>query len=293
MLKIEGCGTALVTPFTSTGEVDFNAFRKLIKRQLDGGIDFLVPLGTTGETPCLEDEEKTKILTIVKEVTEGKVPVVAGAGSNCTKTVLKNIELLDRYGADAFLVVVPYYNKPTQQGIYDHFRTVASNTDKPVILYNVPGRTGVNMTAETTLRLSAVSNIIAVKEASGNMVQVMEIIRNAPDGFRTLSGNDDNTLEIMSAGGCGVISVASNVMPELVVRLTKLLKSGKLEEAKKLNDNLMPLFKNCFIESNPIPVKGALFSLGLISNILRLPLTSALPQTIDIMKQTIDDLKTL
>jgi len=253
----------------------------------------LVPLGTTGETPCLEDEEKTKILAIVKEVTDGKVPVVAGAGSNCTKTVLKNIELLDRYGADAFLVVVPYYNKPTQQGIYDHFRTVASSTDKPVILYNVPGRTGVNMSAETTLRLSAISNIIAVKEASGNMPQIMEIIRNAPVGFRTFSGNDDNTLEMMSAGGSGVISVASNIMPELVVRLTKLLLSGRIDEAKKLNDNLMPLFKNCFIESNPIPVKGALFSQGLISNILRSPLTSALPQTIDIMKQTIDDLKTL
>ncbi len=293
MLKIEGCGTALITPFTTSGEVDFNALRKLIKRQLDGGINFLVPLGTTGETPCLEDEEKTKILTIVKEVTEGKIPVVAGAGSNCTKTVLKNIELLDRYGADAFLVVVPYYNKPTQQGIYDHFKTVASGTDKPVILYNVPGRTGVNMTAETTIRLSSVTNIIAVKEASGNMDQAMEIIRNAPAGFRVLSGNDDNTLEIMSAGGSGVISVASNVMPELVVRLTKLLKSGRLQEAKMLNDNLMPLFKNCFTESNPIPVKGALFSLGLISNILRLPLTSALPQTIDIMKKTIDDLKTL
>jgi len=293
MLKIRGCGTALVTPFCQDSEVDYNALRKLVRRQLDSKIHFLVPLGTTGETPCLEDEEKIKILAITKEEAEGKVPVVAGAGSNCTRQVVRNIKLLGRYDPDAFLVVVPYYNKPTQKGIFEHFKAIAGSTDKQIILYNVPGRTGVNMTAETTLKLSEIDNISAVKEASGNMEQVGEILRHAPEGFGVFSGNDDDTYTIMSNGGCGVISVASNIAPGFITDLVNMLSDKENGRAKELNERLMPLYKNCFIESNPIPVKAGLYIMGLIENVMRLPLTSALPSTIEIMKKTITDLKIL
>ena len=291
MLEITGCGTALITPFGPDFAVDYDAFRVLVRRQIESGIHFLVPLGTTGETPCLEDDEKIRLLDITNEEAQGRLPVVAGAGSNYTKHVINNIRLLDKHGADAFLVVVPYYNKPTQGGIYLHFKAIAESTDKPIILYNVPGRTGVNMTAETTLKLAEIENIISVKEASANSSQISEIIRNAPAGFNVLSGNDDETLSIISGGGKGLISVASNVAPAHMSRLVSLLLEKRITEAEALNARLAPLYTGCFVESNPIPVKAALSKMGYIENILRLPLTPSNKATLDLMGKLIAELE--
>lgn len=293
MRTIKGCGTALVTPFTDNYEVDYNSFRTLVKRQLEAGIDFLVPLGTTGETPCLEDYEKEKLLDAVMEQNNGKVPVVAGVGTNSTREVISNISKLSRFSPDAFLVVVPYYNKPTQEGIYQHYKAISESTSIPVILYNVPGRTGTNMTTETTLRLAGLNNIIATKEASGNYSQISEIIRLAPEGFTVLSGIDDDTFSLMCTGAKGVISVASNVAPSPVVKMTKLLLAGNTAEAAVLHHKLMPLFKGCFVESNPIPVKSALSILGFIKNRLRLPLTSSVAETDLLMEKLLREIESL
>lgn len=293
MRDIRGCGTALVTPFDDNFEIDWNSFGMLVRRQLDAGIDFLVPLGTTGETPCLEEHEKEKLLATVIELNGGKIPVVAGAGANCTKKVIRNISVLSRYEPDAFLVVVPYHNKPTQEGIWQHFKAISESTSAHVIMYNIPGRTGVNMTVETTLRLAELENIIALKEASGNYEQISEIIRLAPAGFSVFSGNDDVIFPLMCTGARGVISVASNIVPSLIVKMTGLLSEGRTEEAATLHHRLMPLFKACFAESNPIPVKSALALKGLIKNRLRLPLTSSTMQTDRLMKRVLADLSDL
>ena len=263
-ISFKGCGTALVTPFRN-GEVDYDAFVALLKRQTDAGINYNVPLGTTGETPGLDEHERIKLLELTKEHNEG-------------------------YGADAFLVVVPYYNKPTQQGMYEYFKAVAGETGKPVVIYNVPGRTGANMLAETTLRLAEIENIVAVKEASGNYAQISEIIRNAPEGFSVLSGNDDETLPLMATGASGIISVASNVAPGLMVELAEALLDDNMAKARELHHRLTPLFRNCFVESNPIPAKAALAAMGLISNELRLPLVPAAEKTYALMQKTVADL---
>ncbi len=291
MLEIKGCGTALITPFSPDYEVDYDVFRVLVKRQIEAGINFLVPLGTTGETPCLEDNEKIKIIEITKEEAQGNLPVVVGVGSNYTKHVVNNIKLLGTYGADAFLVVVPYYNKPTQDGIYLHFKTIAESTDKPIILYNVPGRTGVNMSAETTLRLAEIDNIISVKEASANAPQISEILKHSPAGFNLLSGNDDEALSTISIGGNGLISVASNIAPTLMVKLVELLLQKRATEAEALNRRLAPLYTACFVQSNPIPTKAALYKMGLIDNILRLPLIPSSKATMDMMDKLIVELE--
>lgn len=293
MREIRGCGTALITPFDDNYEVDWGSFGSLVMRQLDAGIDFLVPLGTTGETPCLEEYEKEKLLATVMELNDGKVPVVAGAGSNSTRKVISNISALSKYSPDAFLVVVPYYNKPTQEGIFQHFKAISESTPVPFIIYNIPGRTGTNLTTETTLRLSELKNIVAVKEASGNFEQISEIIRLAPEGFTVLSGNDDATFPLMCAGAGGVISVASNIAPSPVIRLTTLLSEGRLNEAAALHHRLMPLFKACFVESSPIPAKSALALAGLIRNRLRLPLTSSLETTDSLMKNVLKEIEDL
>lgn len=293
MREIRGCGTALITPFDDNYEVDWGSFGSLVMRQLDAGIDFLVPLGTTGETPCLEEYEKEKLLATVMELNDGKVPVVAGAGSNSTRKVISNISALSKYSPDAFLVVVPYYNKPTQEGIFQHFKAISESTPVPFIIYNIPGRTGTNLTTETTLRLSEMKNIVAVKESSGNFEQISEIIRLAPEGFTVLSGNDDATFPLMCAGAGGVISVASNIAPSPVIRLTTLLSEGRLNEAAALHHRLMPLFKACFVESSPIPVKSALALAGLIRNRLRLPLTSSLETTDSLMKNVLKEIEDL
>lgn len=273
MVDFKGLATALVTPFVD-GEVDWKAFRNLVRRQVEAGVDFLVPLGSTAETPCLTDAEKVKILEIAREESNG-LPIVAGAGSNSLTATVQNMRLLDGHGADAYLIVVPFYNKPTQEGLYQYFKAVAEETDRQVILYNVPGRTGTNMKTETTLRLAEIPNVTAVKEASGDIAQIIDIKRQAPEGFTVLSGNDDQTLPLMACGADGVISVASNVAPEQMKALTRAVAASDLKEAIRLNNSLMPLYHACFVESNPIPVKAALSLMGLCRDEMRLPLLPA------------------
>ena len=290
MIQFKGCGTALFTPFKN-GKVDLDCFGRCVRRQVEGGIDFLIPLGTTGETPTLSDEEKVAVYHCARE-NAGGLPVVVGVGTNSVAGTVANIRLL--HEADAFLVVAPYYNKPPQRGMYEYFKAVAGETDKPVILYNVPGRTSSNIEAETTLRLATdVANIVAVKEASGKIPQIEEILKGAPKGFAVLSGNDDDTFELMKKGAAGVVSVASNVAPKMMADFTRALQDGRYEEAAKMNEALSPLFKNLFIEPNPIPGKAAMALLGLMENSLRLPLVSALPATDKIMAQTLKDLNLL
>ena len=286
--KFRGCGTALITPFKN-GAVDYEAYATLVDRQVAGGVDFLVPLGTTGETPCLSDEEKVKVLQITKKHAAG-LPLVVGAGTNSLEHTIENIKLLEPHGVDAFLVVVPYYNKPPQEGMYQYYKAVAESTQKPIILYNVPGRTGSNMTAETTLRLAQIDNIIAIKEASSNRGQILEIIHGRPEGFLVLSGNDDETFPLMKEGADGIISVASNIDPLSCAKLAHAMLEGKVEKAAMYHEKLMPLFRNCFVESNPIPAKAALAAMGLIENECRLPLVPAQQKTYDLMIETIKPL---
>ena len=287
-IDLTGCGTALITPFKN-GEVDYEAFAALVDRQVEAGIDFLVPLGTTGETPCLEDDERIKVLQIAKAHSKGR-PVVVGGGTNSLQHTIRSMQMLEPYGVDAFLIVVPYYNKPTQEGQYQYFKSVAEATEKPIVLYNVPGRTGVNMTAETCLRLAQIPNIVAIKEASGNREQIEAILAGAPEGFQVLSGNDDDTLWMMKQGGAGIISVASNVAPCLLAEFTGAIRKGEIEKAEDLNEKLTPLFSNCFVESNPIPAKAAMHAMGLIENELRLPLVPSQQSTYDLMVETIKNL---
>lgn len=287
-INLTGCGTALITPFKN-GEVDYETFAALVDRQVEAGIDFLVPLGTTGETPCLEDEERIKVLQIAKAHSQGR-PVVAGGGTNSLQHTIRSMQMLEPYGVDAFLIVVPYYNKPTQEGQYQYFKAVAEATDKPIVLYNVPGRTGANMTAETALRLAEIPNIVAIKEASGNREQIEKILAGAPEGFQVLSGNDDDTLWMMQQGGAGIISVASNVAPKHMAGFIGAIREGDMAKVEQMNKELTPLFTNCFVESNPIPAKAAMNAMGLIENELRLPLVPAQQSTYDLMVNTIKPL---
>lgn len=291
MVDFKGLATALVTPFVD-GEVDWKAFRNLVRRQVEAGVDFLVPLGSTAETPCLTDAEKVKILEIAREESNG-LPIVAGAGSNSLTATVQNMRLLDGHGADAYLIVVPFYNKPTQEGLYQYFKAVAKETDRQVILYNVPGRTGTNMKTETTLRLAEIPNVTAVKEASGDIAQIIDIKRQAPEGFTVLSGNDDQTLPLMACGADGVISVASNVAPEQMKALTRAVAASDLKEAIRLNNSLMPLYHACFVESNPIPAKAALSLMGLCRDEMRLPLLPATEGTRTLLADVLRKLELL
>lgn len=286
--KIAGCGTALVTPFKG-GQVDYQAYKALVQRQVASGIHFLVPLGTTAETPCLEKEEKLQLVRLTRECAP-KLPLLVGVGTNSYTATLANMELMASEAVDAFLVVVPYYNKPTQEGQYQYFKSLAQQSTKPIFIYNVPGRTGVNMTAQTTLRLAQLDNIVGIKEASSNYAQISEIIRNAPKDFTVLSGNDDETLSLMATGASGVISVASNIAPRQVVDLVEAAVSGDFAKASSLHHRLTPLFKNCFVESNPIPVKAGMNAMGLLDNELRLPLVPATESTYKLMQKTIQEL---
>lgn len=280
----KGCATALLTPFNKDGSIDYAAYETLVKRQVDAGIDFLVPLGTSAETPTLNKEEKSRLWAITRKAAPS-TPLLVGCGSNSVEATLENMSLFE--DADAFLVVVPFYNKPTQEGMYLYYKTLAEHAKAPIIMYNVPGRTGVNMSAQTALRIAReVKGIIGIKEASGKFDQVKEIIDGAPEGFSVLSGDDDMTFDLIKAGAQGVISVASNVLPEKVAGMVHLALEGDFEKAGELNEALMPLFKGCFVESNPIPAKEALCQLGLCGNTMRLPLTPAADST----KQTISDI---
>ena len=282
---IKGIGTALLTPFKG-GEVDYQAYAATVDWQVETGIDFLVPLGTTGETPTLSESEKLQILEVTLQHAAGR-KVVAGVGTNSLQGTLANMRLLQ--DADAFLVVVPFYNKPPQRGIYQYFKALADSTDKPIILYNVPGRTGVNCEAETTLALARdVKNIVGIKEASGKMDQALKILEGRPEGFSVLSGNDEDTLTLMEAGADGVISVASNVFPSAMADFVHALADGK--DCKSMQERLLPLFKALFVEANPIPAKAAMAQLGLMENSLRLPLVKATDATEALMKETLSKL---
>lgn len=289
-LVLQGCGTALVTPFTADGAVDYEAYAALVDRQVAGGVHFLVPLATTGETPTLSQQEKVAIFQTVKAHAKG-LPLLVGVGVNSLPDTLANISLLEPLGPDALLVVVPYYNKPTQQGQYEYFKAVAAATSLPIIIYNVPGRTGANMLPDTVLRLAQdVPNIRGIKEASGKYDQVSEILRRAPEGFAVLSGDDDMTLAFMATGAHGVISVASNVAPKEVSGMTEALMKGDYATARELHHRLFPLFKACFVESNPIPAKAALAQMGQMNATVRLPLAEASEATKVLMQNVLAEL---
>ena len=289
-LVLQGCGTALVTPFTPEGAVDYEAYGRMVDRQVVAGVHFLVPLATTGETPTLSAGEKTAIYQVVKEHAKG-LPLMPGVGVNSLPDTLGNIHLLEPLGADALLVVVPYYNKPTQQGQYEYFKAVAAETSLPVIIYNVPGRTGANMLPDTVIRLAEeVPNIRGIKEASGNYDQVSEIIRRAPEDFTVLGGDDDLTLAFMATGAHGVVSVASNIAPKEVSQMVEAMQRGDLAEARRLHHRLFPLFKACFVESSPIPAKAALAQLGVTGDTVRLPLAPASQATRALMQNVLAEL---
>ena len=284
MLTLKGCGTALFTPFKD-GKVDEVAFAATVRRQVDAGIHFLVPLGTTGETPCLSVAERQRVLALARENAPGKALLVGGGTNSLTATLESMAQLPD---ADAYLIVVPYYNKPNQTGLYEYFKAVADSTEKPIVIYNVPGRTGANIAAETTLRLAEeIPNIIAVKEASSNYKQISEIIRCKPKGFSVLSGNDDETLSLMATGADGVVSVAANIAPREMVALVEALLADDMTKARAYHHLLSPLFRACFVEPNPIPGKAAMAQLGLMANELRLPLVPASPATEELMEKTL------
>ena len=286
MKEFKGCGTALVTPFRE-GEVDYEAYASLIDRQVEAGVDFLVALATTGETPALSSEEKVALLKLTAGLSGGR-PVLAGCGSNSVAGTLANMALLDGPEVDGWLVVVPFYNKPTQEGMYLYFKAIAEQTPKPVVIYNVPGRTGANMTAETCLRLAReVPNIIATKEASGKLDQIKAILEGAPQGFTVLSGDDSMTLPAMKLGAGGVISVASNIAPAQVGALVSASREGRWKEAEEIDSALAPLFRACFVESNPIPVKAGMEALGLMTAEVRLPLTEATGETKKLMSSLV------
>jgi len=280
---LRGCATALVTPFTSEGAVDDRRLRDLIEYQINGGVKVLVPCGTTGESVTMSDAENELVMRTTIELSRGRAKVIAGTGSNCTASAIQKSRAARSLGADGILVVAPYYNKPTQEGLYAHFRAIAEAVNNlPVVIYNVPGRTSSNISAETTLRLANdVENIVAVKEASGNMSQIMEILRGRPEGFRVISGDDSLTLAMIALGGDGLISVASNEAPELMARLNNEALAGNWEEARALHYKLLPLMEANFIESSPGPVKAALAMMGLLEESLRLPLVPVQQKTRD------------
>jgi len=270
--RLQGCGTALVTPFTSQGLVDFPALRALVDWQIVEGIDFLVACGSTGEAQTLDDAERERVVAAVVEVSAGRVPVMAGATSNDTRRAVDETQRMCRLGADYILSATPYYNKPSQDGLYRHFHAVADAATKPVCLYNVPGRTAVNLKPSTALRLGAHPNVMGIKEASGGLKQVMEILQQRPDGFTVRSGDDWLTLPVISAGGDGLISVISNEVPAAMTALVHLLLSGSQEQARSWHYRLLPLMDANFLETNPAPCKAALHLMGRIENVLRLPL---------------------
>jgi 4-hydroxy-tetrahydrodipicolinate synthase len=273
--RLQGCGTALVTPFTDQGLVDFPALRALVDWQIAEGIDFLVACGSTGEAQTLNDAERERVVAAVVEVAGGRVPVMAGATSNDTARAVDETERMCKLGADYILSATPYYNKPTQEGLYRHFVAVADAATKPVCLYNVPGRTSVNLRPELALRLAAHPNVMGIKEASGDLKQIMDILRARPDDFTLLSGDDWLTLPALSAGGDGLISVVSNEVPAAMTALVHLLLSGNLENARVWHYRLLPLMDANFLETNPAPCKAALHAMGRIQNVLRLPLVPA------------------
>jgi len=274
-MQLRGCGTALVTPFHQDGSLDEQAFKNLVSWQIESGVDFLVPCGTTGETPTLTHDEWLRVIDLTIEVAAGRVPIVAGATSNSTReAVAKAQEVAPRPGVDAILTASPYYNKPTQEGQYQHFKAIAEAVNKPIILYNVPGRTGANLEPVTVARLAEIPNIAGVKEASGNLTQIAEICNTARADFSVLSGDDALTLPVIALGGVGLISVASNEIPREMAEMTRAALNNDWNAARQILRKFLPLMQANFIESSPMPVKAVLAMMGRIEEAYRLPMVS-------------------
>jgi 4-hydroxy-tetrahydrodipicolinate synthase len=269
--KLRGTGVALITPFTNDDQVDYEALERLIEFQIDNGVNYFISLGTTGETPVLTKAEKKEIVVFTYKVVKGRVPVVVGIGGNNTKELIEDLSYYPLEEAVAVLSASPYYNKPSQEGIFQHYKALAAVSPKPIILYNVPGRTGRNMTAATTLKLAALDNIAGMKEASGDMIQCMEILKDCPDDFLVVSGDDALALPQIACGMSGVISVAGNALPALFTQMVNAALKGDFAAAKKANDQLMPAYDLMFAENNPAGVKAFLTESGIIKNNLRLP----------------------
>ena len=285
-------GVALITPFKEDGSVDYDSLLRLVEYQVQNGIDFLCVLGTTAETPTLTAEEKKKIKSLVIERVNGRVPILLGVGSNCTQTVIDTIKNDDMTGVDALLIAVPYYNKPSQEGIYQHYKAIAQSTNLPIVLYNVPGRTGVNMTAATTLRLAHdFDNIVAIKEASGDISQMDEIIKKTPANFDVISGDDGITFPLITLGAVGVISVIGNAFPKEFSRMTRLALAGDYNSALTIHHQFTELFKLLFVDGNPAGVKAMLSMMGMIENRLRLPLVPTRITTYEEMRKVLEGLK--
>ena len=271
-----GCGTALVTPFDKNGNVDEAGVRRLAKRQIEAGIHFLVPCGTTGESPTLSEDERVRVVELVVEEAAGKVPVLAGAGGYDTREVVHVGKRMRKAGAQGILSVTPYYNKPTPEGLYQHYSAIAEGVGLPLIVYNVPGRTGVNVEPKTLARLATIPNVVGVKEASGNMGQICEVCRSVPEHFIVLSGDDSLTLPVMSVGGRGIISVASNGVPAEMAKMVELVEANDFAAARRIHATLMPFLTVNFIEANPIPIKSAMAMMGLLEERYRLPMVPPL-----------------
>jgi 4-hydroxy-tetrahydrodipicolinate synthase len=271
--ELRGCGTAIVTPFQHDETIDEAAFRRLVNFQIEGGVDFIVACGTTGESVTMSDDEQARVVELTLEASAGRIATVAGAGGYNTREVIEKIQRYESLGADAILSVTPYYNKPTQEGLYQHYRAIAAETGLPIILYSVQGRTGVNLEPATVARLAEIENIVAIKEASGNISQIAEIASLVDESFKIFAGDDSVMLPAAALGAVGVISVASNLLPKPVSDLCRACLDERYEDARELNRRLMPIFKTMFIESNPIPVKAALAMIGMIEEVYRLPMT--------------------
>lgn len=288
----KGLGIALVTPFLQDGTIDFDALQRLVEYQLDNGADFLCILATTSETPCLDKEERIAIKQHVVDWVKGRVPILMGCGGNCTQSVVRELQTADIQGIDGILSVCPYYNKPSQEGLYQHFKAIAQATSLPVVLYNVPGRTSVNLQAATTLRLAnEFDNIVAVKEAAGSLEQVDEIIKGKPDRFDVLSGDDALTFPMIAGGAAGVISVIGNALPREFSRMIRLEFNGEYEPARKIHHCFTELYKLLFVDGNPAGVKALLHEMGFIENVLRLPLVPTQVATVQKMAAILKEIR--
>ena len=289
--RFKGMGVALITPFKEDGSVDYPALMRMVDHLVQNGADFLCVLGTTAETPTLTTEEKREITRLVVERVNGRIPIMLGCGGNNTQAVIDSLKNDDFTGIDAILSVVPYYNKPSQEGIYQHYQAIAESTDLPIVLYNVPGRTGVNMTAETTLRIARdFKNVIAIKEASGNITQMDDIIKNKPENFDVISGDDGITFPLITLGAVGVISVIGNAFPKEFSRMTRLALQGDYANALKIHHSFTELFSLLFVDGNPAGVKAMLNAMGMIENRLRLPLVPTRITTFEKMRQILQEL---
>jgi 4-hydroxy-tetrahydrodipicolinate synthase len=287
----KGLGIALITPFTETGEVDYKALERLVEYQIDNNADFLCILATTAEAPCLTREEKDKITEVIKSVNKGRIPLLKYCGGNNTRAVIEEMKSTDWNGIDGILSICPFYNKPSQEGLYQHFKAIAKEAPLPLVLYNVPGRTGVNMKAPTTVRLAKdCPNIVAIKEASGSLEQIDEILKNKPNNFEVISGDDALTFSMIASGAVGVISVIGNALPKEFSRMIRLEFNGEYEAARKIHHKFTELYKLLFVDGNPAGVKALLNDMGLIENVLRLPLV---PTNIETKQKMADILKDL